>query len=193
MVNNILKLRSKIKRLFAGGQGLSAGRQGFTLMEMLVYIAILSVIVVLVVSSVLVMSKSLSSIQVSRKINNFAETSIERMIREIRFADSVDNSSSIFGSNPGYLKFNTIDPADDTSTTIEFYQNGTDLMVKEGINNPPEDITPSSLSVTNLTFYDIVVPGVSEAIKIEMEVKGSGIFGDKIERFYNTIVLKRSY
>jgi len=185
-MSNRLKFKNKVK-----GR-LPAGRQGFTLMEMVIYIAILAIIVVLVVSSVLAMSKSLSGIQTSRKINNFAETSMERIIREIRFANNVDVSGSTFGVNPGTLKLNTINPVNEIPTTVEFYQSGDNLMIKEGLG-APEDITPSSLSVTNLIFYDIVVPGISESIKIEIEVKGSGIFGDKIERFYNTVVLKRSY
>ncbi len=165
---------------------------GFTLIEMVIYIAILSIIVTLVVSSILAMSKSLSSIQSSRKINNFAETSFERLVREIRFADSVDTLGSTFGVNPGYLKLNTINPVDEIPTTIEFYINGTDLMMKEGVG-VSEDITPSALSITNLVFYDVVVFGVSESIKIEMEVRSTGLFGNKIEKFYDTVVLKRSY
>lgn len=165
---------------------------GFTLVEMVIYIAILSIIVVLVTSSILVMSKSLSSIQTSRKINNFAETSLERIVREIRFADSVDTLNSTFGVSPGVLKLNTIDPTSEIQGTVEFYLSGLDLMIKEG-NNPPEDITPSSLSITDLIFYNIVIPDVSESIKVEVEVTGSGIYGDKTEKFYSTIVLKRSY
>lgn len=165
---------------------------GFTLVEMVIYIAILSVIVVLVISSVLAMSKSLSSINTSRKINNFAETSLERLVREIRFAGSVDTLGSTFGVNPGILKLNTIDPASESPTTVEFYIDGTDLMIKEGAG-VAEDITPSSLSITNLIFYDIVVPGISESIKIEIEVNGESLFGNKVEKFYNTAVLKRSY
>lgn len=195
-MNNRLGFKCKIKgftltpKFF--GVTFAKAKGGFTLMEMVIYIAILSVIVVLVASSVLAMSKSLSSIQASRKINNFAETSIERIVREIRFANSVDVSGSTFGVNPGTLKLNTINPIDELSTTVEFYQSGTNLMIKEGLG-APEDITPSSLSVTDLKFYDVVVPGVSEAIKIEIEVKSTSIFGDKTEKFYNTVVLKRSY
>ena len=159
--------------------------KGFSLIEMIVYVSILSVVFVIVVNTLLIVSRSYSSIKVSLDINNSATVSMERMIREIRKARSIDLIQSTLNSHPGRLVLNTIDE-EGLPLVVDFYLGNDTLKLKEG-GVFSGDLT-DGVNVTNLVFRRIS-NGTSEAIKIEMELSNE----DKNKVFYNTIVLTGSY
>lgn len=159
--------------------------KGFSLIEMIVYVSILSVIFVIVVNTLLIVSRSYSSIKISLDINNSATVSVERMIREIRKANSVNLAQSTLDSNPGRLVLNTTDDAG-LPLIVDFYLEDDTLKLKEG-GVFSGDLT-DGVDVTNLVFRSIS-NGTSEAIKIEMELSN----GSKNKIFYNTAVLRGSY
>lgn len=162
------------------------------MIEIIIYTAILAVIFILVVNSLSVAMKAFNQGRVAVKINNSAETAIERMAREIRFAFDID-ASSLFGSSPGRLVLNTYDlGSPETPTTIEFYLDSGKLMIKEGILDA-EQLTSSDLDVTNLIFRQITTPLMSRAVKIEMTIRGSSGNYQKTEDFHDTIILRGSY
>jgi type II secretory pathway pseudopilin PulG len=165
---------------------------GYTLIETIVYAAILSMVVVLVIGSLLIITRSLSDVRASRDIIITAEIALERISREIRLADSIDQSGSIFGSHPGYLKLNTIDSDTGASTTIEFFLDGSDIKVQKG-ENMAETLNTGNVSVSRLVFYRINASSTSEAVRTEIEFRTSNSSGEKREEFFNTIILRRSY
>jgi len=166
-------------------------KKGYTLLEMVIYTAIFSIMAVLVINSLFVMTKSLRSIKLSRDINNSAQISLERMAREIRLADSIDGTSTL-GTHPGYLKLNTVDRTTGTPTTVEFSLVGGQLMITEGAS-PAVALTSPDLEVTNIVFNDIPSLTLSEAVKIDFEIRADIAGKTKTENFYNTIVLRGSY
>lgn len=162
-----------------------------TLIEVIIYTAILAIIFILVVNSLSVVIKAFNQGRVAIKINNSAETAMERMTREIRFAYDID-SLSVFDSHPGHLVLNTYVLGTETPTTVEFYIDSGKLMVKEGVL-PAEQLTSSELNVENLIFRQIAASSISKAVKIEMTIQGSSGNYQKTEDFYNTAILRRSY
>ncbi len=162
-------------------------KKGFTIIEIIIYTAIIAIIFVLVVNSLTVVIKAFNQGRVIIKINNSAETAIERMTREIRFAYDIDASSTL-----GHLILNTYVLGTETPTTVEFYIDSGKLMIKEGVL-PADQLTSSDLTVTNLVFRQINASSVSRAVKIEMTMQG--FFGNyqKTENFYNTTILRKSY
>lgn len=157
-------------------------KKGFTLIETIIYTAIIAVIFILVVNSLTVVIKAFNQGRVIIKINNSAELAMERMTREIRFAYDIDALSDL-GTNPGHLVLNTY---------VEFYLDSGKLMVKEGVL-PAGQLTASDLTVTNLVFRQINAPSISKAVKIEMAIQGSSGNYQKTENFYNTAILRASY
>lgn len=164
---------------------------GFTLIEMVVYTAIFAVMTVLIINSLLIVTKSLGSIWLTRDINSSAQIALERMAREIRLADSIDQGTSVFGVNPGRLKLNTIDPETSAVGTVEFFISNNRLMITEG--GITESLTGQDLEVSNLIFTSISASTISKAVKIDLEIKGQWVGGEKTEKFYDTLVLRRSY
>jgi len=167
-------------------------KKGFSLIEMIVYVAIVALIFIVVMQTVLIISTSWGNARAKRNVINHGGAALERMIREIRLADSVDVSGSTLGTNPGRLRLNTIvSPSDTSATTREFFLSASTTMMAEGVL-PDTELT-AGVRVTNLTFYYIDNGDISEAVRVEMTVEdGVGRF-EQSENFYGTAVLRRSY
>ncbi|MCX6731799.1 MAG: hypothetical protein NTX55_02305 [Candidatus Parcubacteria bacterium] len=157
-------------------------KNGFTLIETILYSAIIAVASIYIIGSILTLTKIFGDIRLRNSINVSARTAIERMVREIRSAESI-NPASVFDSHPGYLKLNTLDGSGNPSS-IEFFLDGTSLMVREGTSQP-ENLTNSNVSVSNLIFRQISVAVDSRAVRIEMEISS--------EKFYDTAILRKNY
>ena len=169
-------------------------RGGFSLVETLIYVAILAAVSIFIVNSILMITKSFNNYRAWRNVNAAGEAAMERMVREIKLADSINMGTSVFDSNPGHLALNTIDPDTEAATTIEFYVSGNALMIKEGVQSGAV-LTPSSVELMNLIFREVATSTdtKSKAIRIEMEIRsGTGNY-QKTARFYDTAILRRSY
>lgn len=163
---------------------------GFTLVEMLVYVAILAVIFVLAINITLAMMRAFTDIRVSRDINNAATVALERITRETRAAYDIDGAQSTFGTHPGRLTLLTKDAAG-SNTSVEFFVSGSTLRIKEG-GVDRGALTPQRVVVDNLVFYSLT--GVrSKAVKIEMQITGTRGNVSKTRSFYVTAVLRGSY
>ncbi len=156
--------------------------KGFSLIEMLIYTAILVAVLIVVGFGLLMMTRTFGDIRILNKINNSAEIAMERMIREIRLANDID-ASSIFDVHPGQLKLETVDSSGNP-ITITFYLSGGNLMVQEG-GSTGESLTSPRVNVERLVFYQISNQEISKAIKIEFTING--------KNFYDTAVLRGSY
>lgn len=150
---------------------------GFTLIETIIYAAILAIILEISAISFLILSRSFLNIRLVSRINAAAETAIERMAREIRQANDFDQSAS-----PGVLKLKTVNSSG-APTIITFFLDGVRLMIQEG-SSTPENLTSFEIETSRLVFYQINTLK-SKAIKTEIEMAG--------KKFYETIVLRGSY
>ena len=148
--------------------------KGFTLVEMVVYVAIVAVVLLVVVNMVLVIARSSKEFRVSRNIQNAAITAIERISRDIQgslYLDVKDNTG--------------------TDKTIEYIlSNGQINLEEDGINLGP--ITPNNVEVTSLVFY-VGSTGLSQMIRAEIGITSSIGTVSKSENFYITAVARGSY
>lgn len=155
-------------------------KKGYTLIELLVYLAILAVFSVFIVNSILIIMKNYNAYSVSRYVNFSATVAIERLTREIRGSSDVDGSS-VLGAHPGYLVLDA----------VEFFVSNNQLMIDKN-GQGAVVLTPSNLEVTNLVFATSTNPN-SQVVKIEMTLTGRRGNYEKSENFYSTIVLRGSY
>ncbi|MBI5816966.1 MAG: type II secretion system protein [Candidatus Yonathbacteria bacterium] len=167
----------------------SQSERGFTLIEMVVYAAVLGVLTVVAINSMLIMTQAYASLRASRDLNASATAVLERMTREIRTATGID-PSSVTGTNPSDLVLNTKD-AGGAATTVEFYvQNGL-INVKEG-GVAKGALMTSSTQATN--FVVRTMSGTnSKAVKIELTITATRGTKSKTRNFYNTVVLRGTY
>ncbi|MFM7088617.1 MAG: type II secretion system protein J [Candidatus Paceibacterota bacterium] len=158
-------------------------KKGFTLVEMIFYIAVFSAVSLILIRAVLIMVASFRETQVVADINQTNQI-MERISREIRQADSIQTISST------NLKLNTTDTAGNPAT-ITFTLSGTNLELRENdvlVGN----LNPSTISVTALSFIQQVMIH-STGVKVTMTIQSSRYGVVKTENFYNTLVLRGSY
>ena len=95
-------------------------KKGFTILETIIYIAILGVVIFAIFQSVTTTLVTHKSIKLSQTLESSGAVSLERILREIRNASSVDTAGSSFDVSPGVLKLSGID-ANAVPYTIIFY------------------------------------------------------------------------
>lgn len=165
-------------------------KKGFSLVEMLIYATILSILSIVTINAIFSSVRLLAEFRVSRDLNSSTTSLLERVTREIRNARGVDIVQSVFGVNPGRLTLLTKD-SNGADTTVEFYfENGT-LKIKEG-GVTMGILTSSSTVVTNFIVRSLLNPK-SSAVKIELGLNATRGEISKSDNFYTTILLRGGY
>lgn len=161
--------------------------RGFTLVEMIIYIAFFAILSLLAIQATIVVMNSFYTLRLTQNINQSASVALERMSREIRNAYDIDDAQSTFGANPGRLTLKTKDSTDN-DTTIEFYVSNGKIGIKEGGVDKGVLMTKNA-TTTNLVFRKIDTVN-SQAVKIEMTLRDArGILQQDV-KFYDTIILR---
>lgn len=164
--------------------------RGVTLIEMIVYIFILVFVVLVVISMLIVLGKSYREIKSAEAIEVSAQAALDRMVREIHDAKSVDVTQSFLNATSGKLMLNTTD-AQGGNATIQFLLSSTTIRIKENaIDSGP--LSASSTNVTALIFR-LVTGAQSQAVKIEMAIESGTSTAYRSNHFYDTAVLRGSY
>ena len=145
-------------------------KRGYSLIETVVYIALITIMLIISTSSIISIYRTFGVLRTERKISINAESALETMIRDIRSA----TSASVPAADA--LTLTT------TAGSIIFSRVGTQLMRQDGAN-PQQAITGSDVRVINLAFLRARFPiSESEALKsmiitINMTIEaGSGSF-----------------
>ncbi|MCR4311065.1 MAG: hypothetical protein NUV54_00630 [Candidatus Taylorbacteria bacterium] len=165
-------------------------QKGFSLVETVIYLGLLVLIMISIVSMIIGMSRAYSFLKQSVRIQSSAVTSLDKMIREMRNAKSVDLANSTLDTSPGVLTLNTTTDAG-ADQTIQFYaQNGVLRIKKDEVDQGP-------LSLTGVTFSSLlfrhITTGISEAVKIELVLSAGQGSSERSAPFYGTAILRDSY
>lgn len=161
-------------------------KQGFSLIEMVVYVSVLSVISVLLINMLISITSTYRTVVALRIAEHSGIDSMERMTRDIRGAISVDTANSILGTSPGVLTL--VSTYSGVSTTTKFYVDSGVLKVDvNGTYLGP--LTLADTSVTNLVF-NLLDNGVSQAVKIDITISGTVGVINKSKTYHTTVVLK---
>lgn len=175
------------------GQGVcrqSSRKKGFTLVEVIIYVGLLAMVLVAVVNMFVLMGTSYNFLKLSRHMQTSATTAVDRMVRDIRNAQSINIAQSTLGTSPGVLTLNTTTAAD-TPQTLQFYVSSGILRVKQdGGDIGP--VTLPDVTISSLIFRQIST-GVSQAVKIELSLSAGTGPSTRSANFYSTAVLRDSY
>lgn len=162
----------------------------YSLIEIIIYMAVLVLVMVVLVNSIFDMVGSSSLFKAGRLMTSSAQTSLERMANEIQNAITVDIAQSTFNANPGRLTLNTTDSGR-SAATVEFLIENSQLKVKKN-GGTAEVLVTTGTTVTNLVFRYIDTPA-SDGVKIEATFQSTARGKTRSESFYLTEVLRRSY
>lgn len=164
--------------------------KGFSLLEIVIYVSLFSVIAAVSMSALFQTIKAFSDLRVSRNINDSSVSVMERLTRDIKSATTVDLANSTFGASPGRLTLSTVN-ASGTATTVEYYVATSSLRIKEnGVDMG--SLVSAKTQVSALVFYYINT-GSSIGIKTELHLTSSRASVNDIDHFYDTSVLRGSY
>lgn len=169
-----------------------SSRRGFSLIESIIYVSILAVILVVIVNTILISIRAFSEARVTQKITAEGRTAMERMLRSVRLAHTIDTANSILATTTGTLALTTVtSPADATEITRTYSLSSGTVMLQDAIL--PRPLT-SGVEITELAFYAVSnTSTTSEAVRIQMRVRDTvGRFTDE-KTFYGTATLRGSY
>ena len=165
---------------------------GFTLVELVVYLGILTLLVIGTVRLVLGVSFNAAEVKSERSVMSNGNLAVETLAREIRLAYDVATSSSTFGSSPGTLVLRTfVSTSSAATTTRSFFLSGARLARQDGAG-PVELLTSKDTTITALTFWHLstTTSGLI-TVKISLEA-GLGRFKEA-QVFYDSAVLRNKY
>ena len=161
--------------------------EGFSLVEMLVYIAILSIMVSSLVMTSVSLLTTFGRLVASEDIAQASVVSLERITRELRFANAVDVGASTLGTttSPGVLVLNTIDDGG-SPTTVTVTLTGDRITFAQG-GGATSPLTHDTVIITDLFF--IHTAGVNtEAINVSFTASRT-VRGTTISKDFRTFVV----
>jgi len=166
------------------------GNRGISLIEILIYTGILTLMVTTIGSTILALSRVYASITAEQRIEEAALIGLDRILSETKKAISVTTGASNFNTTLGKLAIQAVDKNDD-AMSVEFYvATGTLRMKENGVDVGP--LTSTSTAITQLVFQHITT-SQSEAVKVEMLVESGTSTNHRSKTFYGTAVLRGSY
>jgi len=141
-------------------------QSGFTLIETLIYIAIVGMVVTSIVSFSLAVSSTRTKTYVVQEVQANTRIALEIIGQKIRMADSVDVASSTFGTDPGVLVLRMSDGSIDP-TIIDLDSDDGFLRIKEGSDSPLY-LTSKQVVVDSLLFTNLTASSSHGNIRVEM-------------------------
>jgi len=147
-------------------------QKGFTIIEMLVYVAVLSIMIVSVVSFFIWTVNANAKAKAIREVTNNSRIAMDSMIYEIKEAGSIYNPTTAYFSNPRQLSLQTTKyiPLGEASSYVDFYLCGTRLCMKKE-SQPAVAMTSERVKVTNLVFSEIQTSPGAVSIQINLTVE----------------------
>jgi len=142
-------------------------KPGFTLVEVLLYLALLSIVIGVVASFVTVTLNFKARTYAISEVEQCGNQIILMISRSIRNGTAI-NSPSI-GTSSSSLSINTTTPVNNPT---QFILSGTTLNMQEGAT-PAFALTPATIRVTSLTFTNVARPGTNGTIRIQMTLSFS--------------------
>lgn len=149
-------------------------RKGFTIIELLIVVIVLSIVATIAVPYLDILNKAVTAEYAISRIDTQARIAIERMARDIRSAQSITTAGS---SSLTYM--------DNSGTAVTFDLSGTNLQRND-------TSLASSISAVSFTYYTssgatTILAGSAKYIKITLTATDN----DYSTTFENTVYLRR--
>ncbi len=158
--------------------------QGFSIIETVVYLALLIIVSVLVIQNIILLFKNYNIVKTNQEIEYNAINIIDKISRDIKDSKNVIVNESVFSIPQGSLSLNT------ASGSIKYYFEDNKIKyMKDG--NYFSNLSTKNIFVDNFKFYYINATN-TEAIRLELGLRSKAhLDNDFINKnFYTTIQLR---
>ncbi len=168
---------------------------GMTLVEILIYMAIMVILLGAIVQTVLLLTTHYRAVRNTRDIEDSAIAVLDRLVRTARSADDIVTASSTpSGTDPSTITFISTDTASGQSTTTTFSVDQIAkrvILYENGVYMGP--ITKESVSIIGFKMTHIL-SSRSKGIRVELSLLSDQATPAVISKnFYDTVVLRGSY
>ena len=164
--------------------------KGASLVEMILYIFILSIILGIIAQMFVSLGGIYRNIRMNRELESSGYSIVNNLMREIKGASSVVINESIFATSTGKI---TLSGFDENDIAYSIIFNKIENTVKISKNNEAfVSITPNSVSVDSLIFNYLSGTN-SDAVKFELSISAVSKNITKSKKFYGFGVLRGSY
>ena len=127
--------------------------KGFTLTELIIYIAVFVILITTVTLFAMAFIRTTTKSRIKKEVASGTYSAMKVMVYEIKRANGVYAPTSVFDSHPGQLSLETSQelPEGEQITYLDFYLDGDKLYLKRESQNP-QLLISKNLKVTNLEF-----------------------------------------
>lgn len=157
---------------------------GLSLVETLLYVALLVILLVVIVNVLLIVMKSYRQISAAKSVQTAAVTSLGRLGQEIRRAKTI---ASIIPTSS--LILNTTDSSGNDETVEFRLDNDGRLYLYEAGGNLGA-LTPSDATISSLLFQSITA-GSNSAVRITETIQSGVGDAERTETFHSTVELRQ--
>ncbi|MBI4992270.1 MAG: hypothetical protein HZB99_03560 [Candidatus Harrisonbacteria bacterium] len=140
---------------------------GFTLIETLIYALIITGVVTSATIFSINILESQQRARAYQEVQQNARFAMERIIQEIRSANTLNTTSSTFDTSPGFLSLNHEDVSKDPTV---FGVSNYILDIKQG-SAATSSLTSNDVKVTSLIFRNLSVTNRTKNINISLTVE----------------------
>ncbi len=158
-------------------------KRGFSLVEMIVYLAIMTIITITLVQSFIVVLKSNKNSFIDSVVRNSGYSIMENIIREVRESKDINTCSS-----------NLLSLTQKDNNIVNFSISDGVMILSEGIDTQINKGALNSFDIKITNFNcNIINTTKSKALKIKVDLSTQINNQEKTESFYSTIILRGSY
>ena len=158
--------------------------KGFTLVEMMVYLALLIVISISAVMALISFSDALQSYRTNQLLVRNGIAVLERFQTDVRSAQDVDMLNSTLGVSPGALRVLT------GATTTDFAIGGSVITV--ATNGVPQALTADTVTIDGLEFY-VYDNLTTQMVRMQVTLTATVGVTTRTQTFNTAAVLRGSY
>jgi len=141
-------------------------KSGFTLIEVLIYVAILGAVVAAFIGFSISISSAKSKAYVAQEVQANARVALNLITQKILSANGINVGVSTFDVDPGGLSL-AMANSNKNPTIISLNADNGQLQIREGIGEPL-NITSDEVRITNLIFTYLNAGGEKESVKVEL-------------------------
>ena len=150
-------------------------RKGFTLLEFIIYFALLSMMITTITAFTVDIVKTRAKAQAITEVEQNVRFGTLRILRTVRRATSIDAGGSTFDSDNGVL---SLHQGDATKDPTVFDLSGGALRIKEGAGAATA-LTSSDVTVTKLRFSKDTLGTSGKSVTAEITVQYAGGSADQ--------------
>ena len=159
--------------------------RGFSLIEVLIYLAVTTLVSLAGVLTYLSLNTVLVRNATERAVNHSAQVALERIGHEMKSASGVNTAQSTFNTSPGELTLTY------GTTTANFEVVGNTLMLTmNGVQIGK--LTGDSVVVRDFTVHRFIGT-TTELIRVGLTLSGNTKFASTTRTYYTSAVLRGTY